>query len=380
MFHPGWMIVDCLTKTRRREIIKFNACIFYLVVVLVFFCLPFSAKAEKEGFYSTLKGGVYCPDSDDLEDFDDEFSGEFALGYYFNRNFALELGLGLMETEDDYRGYDAVLGNIWADADLDIIPLTLSAKGVLPVNKQLDLFGLAGIGVYFSDIEIDYVTTGPLGNFKYEDSDESFGLHLGLGGNYNITERLFFGIEGKYFWTEAEYEDTVLGVPIDLDVDLDGFVVFAGLTYFFGDQPVVAAEPVSVDSDGDGVHDDKDRCPGTPSGVRVDGFGCPLDSDGDGVYDQKDKCPKTPKGASVNEFGCWVCKNVNFDVNQATIRPKSYKNLDEQVSFLKRNPDLIVEVQGHTDSTGSREYNQALSEKRANAVRDYIIQKGIAED
>ena len=105
-----------------------------------------------------------------------------------------------------------------------------------------------------------------------------------------------------------------------------------------------------------------------------------MDSDGDGVPDNVDKCPRTPKGATVNELGCWVCKDVNFDLNKADIKPESYKNLDEQVAFLKQNTHLIVEIQGHTDNTGTKEYNQMLSEKRANTVRDYFIERGIKKD
>ncbi|MGQ9860486.1 MAG: OmpA family protein [Thiobacillaceae bacterium] len=63
------------------------------------------------------------------------------------------------------------------------------------------------------------------------------------------------------------------------------------------------AAPVK-DSDGDGVPDDKDRCPGTPAGARVDAQGCELDSDGDGVVDRLDKCPNTPRGARVDTRGC----------------------------------------------------------------------------
>jgi OOP family OmpA-OmpF porin len=61
---------------------------------------------------------------------------------------------------------------------------------------------------------------------------------------------------------------------------------------------------VAKDSDGDGVVDDLDRCPGTPSGVQVDKDGCPLDSDRDGVYDYIDKCPGTPAGVKVDRDGC----------------------------------------------------------------------------
>jgi outer membrane protein OmpA-like peptidoglycan-associated protein len=68
--------------------------------------------------------------------------------------------------------------------------------------------------------------------------------------------------------------------------------------------PVPKAAPKVVDSDGDGVPDDKDRCPGTPAGAKVDAFGCELDSDKDGVVDRLDKCPDTPAGAKVDANGC----------------------------------------------------------------------------
>ena len=63
-----------------------------------------------------------------------------------------------------------------------------------------------------------------------------------------------------------------------------------------------SAEP--LDSDGDGVYDDRDKCPGTPRGVAVNSDGCPLDTDGDGVLDYLDKCPGTPRGVAVNSDGC----------------------------------------------------------------------------
>jgi OmpA-OmpF porin, OOP family len=103
-----------------------------------------------------------------------------------------------------------------------------------------------------------------------------------------------------------------------------------------------------------------------------------LDSDGDGVPDSRDKCPNTPKGVKVNADGCWELSGVYFDSNQAVI--KDTKVLDEAVAILKANPKLTGEVQGHTDSTASAEYNQKLSEARARAVRDYFIRQGITPE
>ncbi len=102
------------------------------------------------------------------------------------------------------------------------------------------------------------------------------------------------------------------------------------------------------------------------------------DSDGDGVPDSRDECPNTPKGAKVNAVGCWELTGVFFDSDQAVI--KDTRALDEAVAVLKANPKLMGEIQGHTDSTASADYNQKLSEARARAVRDYYIRQGIAPE
>ena len=132
-----------------------------------------------------------------------------------------------------------------------------------------------------------------------------------------------------------------------------------------------------LDSDGDGVADYLDKCPGTPKGVEVDKVGCPLDTDGDGVPDYLDQCPDTLKGAPVNSVGCWSIKGINFDYNKWDIKPQYYGLLDENIAVLKKNPSVKVQIQGHTDSSGSEAYNQGLSEKRADSVMKYFVSKGI---
>ena len=186
-----------------------------------------------------------------------------------------------------------------------------------------------------------------------------------------------------------DYLDSCPGTPRGVRVDNQGCPVDSDGDGVYDDTDQCPNTPrgVSVDnrgcpldSDGDGVYDYLDRCPNTPGGVRVDNQGCPIDSDGDGVYDDMDRCPGTPKGVSVNEVGCWVLKDVYFDTNKWDIKSQFYPSLDEVVEVLNNNPGLKVEIQGHTDNVGSAKYNQTLSEKRAKAVMEYIIKKGIDKD
>ena len=137
--------------------------------------------------------------------------------------------------------------------------------------------------------------------------------------------------------------------------------------------------PVAVlDSDKDGVPDNKDKCPNTPKGVKVDVFGCPLDADRDGVPDYRDQCPNTPLGATVDARGCWTfASTVLFDLNSAKVKPEARAALTEAISILKKNPDLKIEIDGHTDNTGTAAYNMTLSLKRAEAIKDYFVSKGI---
>ncbi len=106
----------------------------------------------------------------------------------------------------------------------------------------------------------------------------------------------------------------------------------------------------------------------------------PLDSDGDGVPDDIDQCPGTPAGARVNDVGCWhlAGDTVQFDFDSATINDTSL--LEEALVIMKENPDLTGDVAGHTCSIGPEAYNQMLSERRANAVRDWFIKNGIAPE
>jgi len=154
----------------------------------------------------------------------------------------------------------------------------------------------------------------------------------------------------------------------------------------------VDATGCPVDSDHDGVPDGLDKCPNTPPGTEVDSVGCQrvTDSDGDGVDDAKDKCPGTAAGTRVDSVGCpilfteartpVVLRGVTFEIGRSALKPDSYTILDIVAASLVANPDIKIEIAGHTDNTGSAATNTRLSQARAEAVRAYLASKGVAPD
>jgi OmpA-OmpF porin, OOP family len=182
--------------------------------------------------------------------------------------------------------------------------------------------------------------------------------------------------------------------------------------------PGVARFQGCPDTDGDGIEDSADKCPQVPGLEQFQG--CP-DTDGDGIEDSTDKCPQVPgipelKGCPakdtdkdtlpdhrdncptepgpVSNLGCPVQQQqlveiqrgrieikdkVYFDSDRASILPRSDKLLDQVARLIIEHPELEkIWIEGHTDERGSMEYNRELSQKRAEAVRDYLISRGVA--
>jgi OOP family OmpA-OmpF porin len=138
-----------------------------------------------------------------------------------------------------------------------------------------------------------------------------------------------------------------------------------------------------LDSDGDGVADHIDKCPGTMRGVRVNAQGCEPDTDEDGVLDRNDNCPNTTRGVQVDAVGCEIKEaidlpGVNFESNSDRLLPGAENVLRQAAESLRRNPTIKVEVAGHTDSDGAAEYNESLSARRAQTVRDYLVSQGVS--
>lgn len=138
------------------------------------------------------------------------------------------------------------------------------------------------------------------------------------------------------------------------------------------------------DRDGDGITDAEDRCPEAAGPAETNG--CP-DRDGDGIADGADQCPD--QAGTKEENGCLPkavqkfsgsIKGIAFDVGKATIKKSSNKTLDEAAKVLAEHTSLRVEIQGHTDDQGPDDANMTLSQQRAEAVKEYLVSKGIAAE
>src|SRR6187397_2075943 len=135
------------------------------------------------------------------------------------------------------------------------------------------------------------------------------------------------------------------------------------------------------DSDKDGINDEEDKCPNQAGVARYQG--CPVpDGDGDGVNDEEDKCPKV--AGPADNFGCPVIGiksyEIVFKTGSAILLSEGKPILDTVVAYLKRNPDVEVTIDGHTDNTGSDKVNKTLSVKRAEATKKYLVSKGVNGD
>jgi len=141
------------------------------------------------------------------------------------------------------------------------------------------------------------------------------------------------------------------------------------------------AQDLLKDSDGDGVADKLDKCPNTEAGIKVDGSGCPLDVDGDGIPDSKDACPTEKGTAEYN--GCPAPaavggSTIQFEFNSSVLKTEAYPVLDKLSSELRSNSSARVQLDGHASAEGTDEYNMQLSRDRANSVKTYLVNSGVA--
>ncbi|MEE4186013.1 MAG: OmpA family protein [Gammaproteobacteria bacterium] len=328
-----------------------------------------AADDNEKKFYVDLLGSF--ADFDSERSVKDGFAGgSLRFGTVLNDRWNFEIS-GTALNADGTEGF------MNRGSDLDYFSLGANALAVFDRGSRIQPFLLGGLGMS----EAEYKNTGPMGmpSFNAGLNDTSPFVQGGVGvfvPFFNNAVRI--RAEGVYRYTDDDFNS-------------DELLFNVGVSIPFGKEKaapvaaVAAAAVVVVDTDGDGVPDAADQCPNTPAGATVDARGCELDSDGDGIVDRLDECPNTPAGTKVDGKGCAIItiinlEGVNFQTNSAALIGGADDLLNEQAATLKENPNITIEVAGHTDSSGDAGYNMDLSQKRAETVRDYLISRGVDAD
>lgn len=317
---------------------------------------------------------------------DDGFGGIISIGKKVTRGMTLEL-TGFMQR------MDAEVG----DGTAKLNGIGLGAM-VFPFSNAPNFYGLLAL-MYGKGED----NPGAIANYDTTVFD------IGAGYLYALNRHIALRAEGRY--RTDQHDRKQAGVNPGSGAFSDGllnvgFLFPLGLAPKAVEEEIELVEPVVVedlDSDGDGVPDSRDQCPDTPPGTPVNDVGCPLDSDGDGVPDEIDECPNTPPGSAVLANGCalqgdcrrprageqvdengcavdqkFILRGVKFEFDSDRLTPAARGILNDVATTLQAYPNVDVELGGHTDSIGSDAYNQGLSERRANAVKTYLIGRGIS--
>ncbi|MDD5286543.1 MAG: outer membrane beta-barrel protein [Desulfuromonadaceae bacterium] len=207
---------------------KKTSILFLLLAVVLFgITSPVSAEekpaSETASNYVLLKGGMYSPSMTfDLNNFNGGttshfdsktgFAGEVAIGHYFLPMLAVELAGGYFES----KGSPAAGPG---DTKLRVIPMIATGKVLLPLGI-FEPYGLAGIGAYFTNMEVSNNTGSVRGS-----TEVTYGFHAGAGFNINLHNHMFLGLEGKYLWAEPSFGGQ--------HVQLDGFITTADIGFRF---------------------------------------------------------------------------------------------------------------------------------------------------
>jgi outer membrane protein OmpA-like peptidoglycan-associated protein len=294
--------------------------------------------------------------------------------HIFKRLFINAAGVVNMLNRDDYAVSPSYITHVTVTPRLEKKWFSVYS----PVSYNMQQQFSWGAGLRLGPIFAGSNTV--LSNLVSKKNISSLDFHAG------VTIPIFQMSKGKKKAKESAPKEVIKEIVITKDKDGDGVVDEKD------ECPDKAGEITLLgcpDKDKDGVADDKDKCPDVAGSPKY--HGCPVpDSDGDGLNDDVDKCP-TARGSMENK-GCpeikkevvrkvnTAAKSVYFMTGKDIIRSVSYSKLDMIVGILKANLSLKLTIEGHTDNLGSIPVNERLSTRRAMAIKNYLVRKGIDAD
>lgn len=312
----------------------------YLLLAALFLAVlqiaPAEAAKRSKGDFSIspMVGGFSFDSSKQLAD---DLTVSLGLGYNISDSWSTEFVLNYFNTEGQgtQRGTDVDGYAYRFDTLYHFLP-----------HSNLVPYLAGGIGGITLDRE-------------HRGSETDLLLNYGFGLKYFLTDSLALRGDLRHVYTFPD----------------NNFVYTAGLTYHFGaPKPSLAADAASplLDSDGDGVPDRLDSCPGTPRGTKVDAHGCPVKIP---VREQRPSAqPATPSAPAGEKPAPGVLAlTIDFDANRAAIKPGHHQELRRAAEFVRKYPTARVLIAGHTDAQGAAADNLALSQRRAESVRRYLM-------
>jgi len=283
-------------------------------------------------------------------EFDDAWGGIFSVGYMFDEHWAGEMYVATpFQTDITFRDV--------GQGEADLLPLTFSALYYFNPNGRWRPY--LGAGINFTEFSGEKPTQLHLGG--------SIGPAATAGIDFLFTRHWFATLDLRWIYVQTEVQAN--GSQNDYgDLQLSPLVAGAMVGYRFGGRrpPAVEAPPPPV------------AAPVVAAPAPVAPAKC-SDADADGVCDADDRCPNTPAGDAVDKYGCSLVSRlaVYFDFDKSELRPESITELERVVQFMNDIPTSTAKIVGHTDSVGTEEYNQALSDRRAKAVFDYLASRGV---
>lgn len=325
---------------------------------------PGKARAAIAGRYYVAPMASYTL-VDDARGTDDGYGGVLALGKQLVPGFSLEIA-ALYSSLDSEQGGDSAT-------------LTGGQITALFFPGQHNFYGLIGLG--FGQVK-DHPGLTP----DYNNSLWSAGAGYLLGPFDFVASGM--SVRAEALLRGDSHEEAPVGETVN---NVFREAVFnLGLLVPLGAGPKPAPEPepepvqvvalvAPVDTDGDGVNDDLDQCPGTAAGTEVDAAGCPKPEP---EPEPAPACAPPAPGQPITLEGCAagdtvVLSGVNFDFDTARLTPNARTILDGVADALLAAPQNKVELGGHTDAIGADAYNLRLSERRAQSVMDYLVERGV---